>query len=94
MDYLSQIREFVISNFLFGDVGRLTDDTSFMGSGIIDSTGMLDLIGFIEGTYGIKIQDEELIPENFDNVSRVAGFVQTKLGKSDGAHNGQPAENA
>ena len=84
MDYQSGIREFVIENFLFGDAGRLTDDTSFMGSGIIDSTGMLDLIGFIEGTYGVKIKDEELIPENFDNVSRVAKFVEAKLGKSGG----------
>ena len=94
MNYLSQIREFVINNFLFGDAGRLTDDTSFMGSGIIDSTGMLELIGFLEETYGFKIKDEELTPENFDNVSLVARFVETKLGKMGGEHNGQPSGNA
>ncbi len=79
MEIVLKIREFVISNYLFGDGERLTDDTSFMGSGIVDSTGMLDLIGFVEETYGVKIKDEELIPENFDNISRVAGFVRAKL---------------
>ena len=94
MDYQSRIREFVIDNFLFGDGEQLSDDISFMGSGIIDSTGMLELIGFIEETYGVKIRDEELIPENFDSVSRLAKFVETKLGNKGGEQAGQSSQNA
>ncbi|MBN2020379.1 MAG: acyl carrier protein [Sedimentisphaerales bacterium] len=84
MDYQSRIREFVVDNFMFGDGDGLTDDVSFMGSGIVDSTGMLELIGFIEETYGVKVRDEELIPENFDSVSRLTKFVETKLGNKGG----------
>jgi len=79
MDYLSTVREFVVGNFLFGDGGQLKDDTSFMESGIIDSTGILELITFLEEKYEIKIEDDELIPENLDNLQNVARFVDRKV---------------
>ncbi len=74
-----EIRNFVITTFLFGEAGDLQDDTSFMGGGIIDSTGILELVMFIEETYAIKVQPEEMLPENFDNVNRVAAFIARKL---------------
>ena len=76
-----EIRNFVITTFLFGEAGDLQDDTSFMGGGIIDSTGILELVMFIEETYAIKVQPEEMLPENFDNVNRVAAFISRKLSK-------------
>ena len=74
-----EMRSFVITTFLFGEAGDLQDDTSFMGGGIIDSTGILELVMFIEETYAIMVQPEEMLPENFDNVNRVAAFIARKL---------------
>ena len=78
-NYTTEIRDFVINNFLFGEAGSLKDDTSFMGEGIIDSTGILELVMFIENTFEIKVQPEEMLPENLDSVSRVAAFVTRKV---------------
>ena len=74
-----EIRGFVIESFLFGKDGDLSDDDSFLHRGIIDSTGILELIGFIEERYRIKVADEDLLPDNLDSVSRVAAFVSRKL---------------
>lgn len=75
-----EIREFVISNFLFGtDDGTLTSDESFLENGIIDSTGVLELVGFLEQTYAIKVKDQELVPDNLDSLRKVSSFVQRKL---------------
>ena len=71
--------EFIVENFLFGDGQQLQDDTSFMESGIIDSTGILELITFLEEKYEIKIKDDELVPENLDNLQNVARFVSRKI---------------
>jgi acyl carrier protein len=79
--YIPQIREFVTTNFLFGEGGSLRDDTSFMEGGIIDSTGILELVMYLEETYKVKVQPEEMLPENLDSVSRVAGFLSRKLAK-------------
>lgn len=76
------VRQFVISNFLFGeDNGSLTANESFLESGIIDSTGVLELVSFLEQTYGIKVRDEELVPDNLDSLQKVAAFVQRKAGR-------------
>lgn len=75
-----EIKEFVVSNFLFGqDDGSLTADQSFLESGIIDSTGVLELVAFVEEKYGIAINDKELLPENLDSVGNVSRFVARKL---------------
>lgn len=81
MNHTNDIRKFIIENFLFGDGASLQDDKSFLDSGIVDSTGMLELIMFLESTYEIKIDPEEMLPENLDSVQRVAAFVERKLGK-------------
>lgn len=75
------VREFVIANFLFGkDDGTLRDEESFLENGIVDSTGVLQLVVHLEQTYGIHVQDDELIPGNLDSIARVSAFVQRKLG--------------
>lgn len=79
-DYISNVREFVVENFLFGDGDRLQEESSFLEEGIIDSTGILELVMFLEETYGIKIQDDELVPENLDNLRNIARFLEGKLG--------------
>ena len=75
----STVREFIVNNFLFGQDGaELTDDASLLEQGIIDSTGVLELVSFLEGGYQLKIDDEELIPENLDSIRNLARFVRRK----------------
>jgi acyl carrier protein len=82
MDLLIQeLRTFVIDNFLFGDAsGRFsfTNDDSFQQRGIVDSTGILELVYHLQERYGIEIQDAELVPDNLDSVTSVARFVERK----------------
>ena len=70
------IRKFVVDNFLFGQGADLKDDTSFLDGGIINSTGILELALYIENTFGIKVKDDQLLPENLDSINAVASFLQ------------------
>ena len=80
MANFSIVRSFIIENFLFEEDENLKEDTSFLENGIIDSTGILELVTFLEETYEITVEDEELIPENLDSISNVVQYIQTKLG--------------
>jgi acyl carrier protein len=74
------VRQFIIDNFLFGQQSdQLSNEDSFLDSGIIDSTGVLELVGFLETTYGVVVDDHELVPANLDSVVQVARFVEQKL---------------
>jgi acyl carrier protein len=75
------IKNFVTTNFILEEnPAPIDNDQSFLESGIIDSTGMLELVSFIEEQFGIKIEDEELIPANLDSVNNVVKFLEQKLG--------------
>jgi acyl carrier protein len=76
--YRDQVQQFVVDNFLFGDGGLLDTDTSFLNEGIIDSTGILELIMFLEETFDVKIEDQELMPENLDSINNIQRFIQAK----------------
>ena len=72
-----QIRQQIADNFLFSVEGYpLSDDASFLEEGIIDSTGVLELVMFIEETFNVTVEDEEIVPANFDSVSRLATYVR------------------
>lgn len=73
------IREFIIETFLFGDAEGLSDDTSFMETGLIDSMGILKVADFIDRTYGIKLQPDQFVPDNLDSVEKIAGFVSRNV---------------
>ena len=76
-----KIRSFILENILAGSRGATLDDNdSFLEKGIIDSTGILELVSFIEDEFKIQVRDEELVPDNFDSVSKLAGYVTTKIG--------------
>ena len=76
---IEKIRAFIFSNFLFdADQGTLENDTSFMEQGIIDSTGILELVEWLEETFSIKVEDDELIPGNLDSVNRLGQFIARK----------------
>lgn len=75
----AQIRNFIVENFLFDqDENNLSNDASFLDEGILDSTGILELVAFLEGTYGLTVEDEELIPENLDSINNVVSFIARK----------------
>ena len=76
---LQRIQKFILENYLFtDDANALGVDDSLLGRGIVDSTGMLEIIMFIEEQLGITVMDEEMVPENLDSVSRIAAFVESK----------------
>ncbi|MEZ4386854.1 MAG: acyl carrier protein [Candidatus Krumholzibacteriia bacterium] len=79
MDLTTKIRDYIIENFLFGDAEPLSDDAmSLLDNGIIDSTGVMELVGFLEGDFGLSVSDEELVPENLDSVANLVAFVTRK----------------
>jgi acyl carrier protein len=80
MDISKTLRKFLIDNFLFEEDENITDETSFLENGILDSTGVLELIAFLEETYGIEVNDEEVIPENLDSIANVVQYIQKKQG--------------
>jgi len=77
-DLTSELREFIAENFLFGQDIALADDDSFLEQGIIDSTGVLELVTFIEDRYRIAVDDAELVPDNLDSIERLVRFIQSK----------------
>ena len=74
-----KIRKFIVEDFLFGDDNGLKDDTSFLDEGIIDSTGILELVSFLEEEFSISVEDEELIPENLDSIMNVVAYLEKKM---------------
>lgn len=75
----AKIRQYVLQNFLFtDDASALDDDTSLIREGIVDSTGILELIQFLEDELGIRVANEEMTPANFDSLSAVYAFVERK----------------
>jgi acyl carrier protein len=75
-----KIRAFILNNFLFdANESDLANDASFLEQGIIDSTGVLELVEWLEETFIIKVADEELNPENLDSVDRLAQFIHKKI---------------
>ena len=75
---VEQVRSFVVQNYLFGRTDELADHDSFLESGIIDSTGVLELVAFLENTYDIKVQDDELIPDNLDSIHNITKYLNSK----------------
>lgn len=84
MNVKAQIRQFIAENFLFnplsnnGDGFNLSDDASFLDEGVIDSTGTLELVMFVEDTFGVEVIDNEIEPENFDSVNKLAAYIVRK----------------
>jgi acyl carrier protein len=75
-----ELRRFVVTNFLLGeDDAALDDDASFIEQGIVDSTGVLELVSFLEQRYAIKLDDEDLVPDNLDSIDNLLAFLERKL---------------
>jgi acyl carrier protein len=81
MEYKRELKGFIAANFLYGDTSALHDDTSFLQGGVIDSTGILELVFFLETTFNIKVHADEIVPQNLDSITKCAEFVARKLPK-------------
>ena len=82
MDVKTQIRAYIAENFLFSSNGYdLPDESSFLEEGVIDSTGTLELVMFVEEQFGFEVADDEIEPQNFDSVANLAAYVVRKMGK-------------
>ena len=75
-----RLRQYVLENFLFTrDEGALADNASFLETGIVDSTGIMEVIFFLEDEFGLNVTDEEMTPENLDSIDNLVSFVEKKL---------------
>lgn len=78
-DIKAAVRQYILDNFLMGDAGvQLQDGQSFLDHHIIDSTGFIELVTYLEETWKIRIQDEEMIPENLDSLDNIERFIRAK----------------
>jgi acyl carrier protein len=77
-DIKAVIREFLLDNFVMGSDAVIADDVSFMKTHILDSTGFIELVTFIEETFGIKVADEEMVPENLDSLLNIEAYLERK----------------
>lgn len=80
VDIKDSVRAFITKNFYVPDPSKLSDQVSFLDTGIIDSTSILELTAFLEETFKIQVADDELLPENLDSLANVETFVKKKLG--------------
>lgn len=78
MSIRDQVRQFITTNFYVPDPQALGDQTSFLDTGIIDSTGVLELVSFLQEQFGVVLEDGEIVPENLDTVANIVGLIQRK----------------
>ena len=83
------IRKFIHENFILGEEAHLKDEDSLLEKGVIDSTGVLELVAFIEEKYGLTVEDEDLTPENLDSIRNIAEFIWQKTKATSNAEVGQ-----
>ena len=81
MDVLETIKAYVVENFLFGDDSRIGPETGFLENGILDSTGVLELVGFLEEKFGIRVEDDELVPDNMNSLEKITLYISKKTSK-------------
>jgi len=75
-----KIRLYVLENYMFtNDQGELSNEDSFLEKGILDSTGILEIINLLEDDFGITVEDDEMIPGNLDSVSNILAFIERKI---------------
>lgn len=80
MTTTERVRQFITTNFYIADKAALANDASLLDAGIIDSTGVLEVVAFLESEFGIQVDDAEILPENLDTIDRVAAYVERKKG--------------
>lgn len=85
-----QIKQFILKNLYFAENIPLGDDDSFLETGVVDSTGVMELVAFVQSEFGVTVEPEEIVVENFDSISKVASFIRRKIPSPE--RNGSPAK--
>lgn len=79
VDIGHDVKRFILDNFMYGyDESQLSDDTSFLKAGVLDSTGIMEMIELVEREFGIEVRDSEILPENFDSISSISRYIRKK----------------
>ena len=78
-DFAGSVREFILKQFPLARKHRVKDSDHLLESGMLDSVGVLEIVSFIEQKYGVAVSDEDLVPENFQTIDRIAGFVRSRM---------------
>ena len=81
-EIVKKVKDYIEKNFVYDQETKLKNDESLLDTGLVDSTGILEVVSFIEETYEISIQDEEMIPDNLDSIDKIASFIMRKKNKS------------
>jgi acyl carrier protein len=82
MVVLETVKAYIVENFLFGDERRIGPGTDFLENGILDSTGVLELVGFLEERFGIRVEDDEVVPDNMNSLEKITLYILKKTGKT------------
>jgi acyl carrier protein len=81
-----KVKAFIIENFLFGEASdAIADDASLIENDVVDSTGVLELVAFIEDQFAITVADTDIVPANLDSIARISGFIERKMDEGSGA---------
>jgi acyl carrier protein len=80
MDTRQSVRRFLTENMMMEDGASIPDDASFLAQNLLDSTGVLELVDFLERELGVEIDDSEILPQNLDSLARIAAFIERKQG--------------
>jgi len=91
MSLEERIRSFIVENFFVAEGAEFDDETSLIASGIVDSTGVLEVVAFLEQEFGMKIPDRDIVPANLDSVARIAAYVGRARAQDRTARPAQPA---
>ena len=89
MQIENQIKQFILKNLYFTEDSTLDDNASFLETGVVDSTGVMELVAFVQTEFGVTVEPEEIVVENFDSIRKVARFIRKKLSAPE--PNGSPA---
>jgi len=83
MSVEDKIKNYIATNLLFSNNGfKYSDNASFLEEGIVDSQGVMELVMFVEDQFGIKVDDMDIVPDNFDSVTQLAAYIQRKAGNN------------
>ena len=78
-EILKQVTDFIEQNFVYDQEMSLNKDESLLDSGLVDSTGILEVVSFLEQTYNITVEDEEMVPDNLDSINKISSFINRKV---------------
>ena len=77
-EIVAKVKDYIEKNFVYDQETTLKADESLLDSGLVDSTGILEVVAFIEETFGVSIEDEEMVPDNLDSVTKISSFIARK----------------